>query len=426
MPRIFISYRRDDTDGHAGRLFDDLGERFGRDQIVMDIATIAPGENFAELLREHVGSCEVLLALIGRRWLTMRDAKRQRRLDDPSDWVRVEIASALSRGVRVIPVLVGGAKMPRAERLPPDLQALAERQAVEITNSRWAFDVGRLVEGLEGASDTPPTPTSGSAPSPPWRWPPLSRLAAAGTLGVALLVTGALAWTTFGWPGIQSPEQQASPQAVAPRSVTTPPSPLAMGTAVKAPSSPAASPGPASAACSTSPGATVVFTYAPNTPIKPQTTDWGNPGATTLWALRSVGCSIPEEDLFDLLYPQYLSRDLGLLDSSLAGLARMLRGLGLSASNSSAVSFDEVTARAGRQPVILNARTWHNVGHTVGVREITSSGDLALANSAGDDRNFGQQTLSRAQFAAVGPVAALWIDLPPPPTPSPTPIPRRF
>ncbi|HEX8071631.1 MAG TPA: toll/interleukin-1 receptor domain-containing protein [Pyrinomonadaceae bacterium] len=114
---IFISYRRDDTAGHAGRLYDGLSARFGDDLIFMDIDQLEPGEDFVQVIEEAVGSCEILIALIGRSWLTNYDAAG-RRLDNPNDFVRLEIATALARNIRVIPILVQGAQMPRPEDLP--------------------------------------------------------------------------------------------------------------------------------------------------------------------------------------------------------------------------------------------------------------------------------------------------------------------
>jgi len=106
MSRIFISYRRDDSGGWAGRLYDRISQHFGRDHVFMDIDTIEPGLDFVEVIEQAVGSCDALLALIGRQWLTLTDDDGQRRLDNPEDFVRLEIAAALVRNIRVIPVLV--------------------------------------------------------------------------------------------------------------------------------------------------------------------------------------------------------------------------------------------------------------------------------------------------------------------------------
>jgi hypothetical protein len=147
-PRIFICYRRDDSAGHAGRLYDGLAARFGREQIFMDIDLIEPGEDFVQAIEEAVGACEALLALIGRGWLSSSD-RNSRRLDNPNDFVRLEIATALGRDIRVIPVLVHGATMPKSQDLPDDLAKLARRHAHELSDLRWNHDVEQLIGALE-------------------------------------------------------------------------------------------------------------------------------------------------------------------------------------------------------------------------------------------------------------------------------------
>jgi len=106
MPGIFISYRREDTAGHAGRLFDRLTQHFGKGRIFMDVSDIEPGTDFVEAIDKAVGSCDILIVVIGREWLTCADPGGHRRLDDPNDFIRLEAATALKRNIRVIPVLV--------------------------------------------------------------------------------------------------------------------------------------------------------------------------------------------------------------------------------------------------------------------------------------------------------------------------------
>lgn len=148
MPGVFISYRRDDTKGYAGALLRELNSRIGSDQVFMDIEDIEGGTDFPAVLRESVQSCDVLLALIGPNWLDARDAAGNRRLDNPRDFVRQEIALALESGARVIPVLVEGIQMPAAEQLPPDLKALATRNALTLGNTHWDEDVARLTDHI--------------------------------------------------------------------------------------------------------------------------------------------------------------------------------------------------------------------------------------------------------------------------------------
>ncbi len=149
MSGIFISYRRQDSQGSAGRLADTLKAQFAQSQIFRDIETIEPGVDFVEAIERALASCVVMLAVMGPRWLSATDKLGRRRLDDPNDYTRIEIAAALQRKVRVIPVLVDGAAMPDAEDLPDDLKTLARRQASELSDKRWDFDVRQLVLTLE-------------------------------------------------------------------------------------------------------------------------------------------------------------------------------------------------------------------------------------------------------------------------------------
>jgi len=146
--RIFISYRREETAYPAGWLYDRLADRYGGGQVFKDVDSIQLGDDFVEVITRAVGSCDVLLALIGDRWLTITDQDGRRRLDDPADFVRVEIEAALTRNVRVIPILVDGARMPRVAELPRSLAKLVRRQALELSPARFDFDTGRLFKVL--------------------------------------------------------------------------------------------------------------------------------------------------------------------------------------------------------------------------------------------------------------------------------------
>ncbi len=146
---IFISYRRDDSAGFAGRLYDRLAERFGADRVFMDIDTIAPGHEFATDIERALTDCDACVVLIGRDWLTIADADGRRRLDDPTDFVRLEVATAIRRGITVFPVLLNRTTPPSSATLPEEIQPLAGRQAIELTNERWNYDVARLVLALE-------------------------------------------------------------------------------------------------------------------------------------------------------------------------------------------------------------------------------------------------------------------------------------
>ena len=147
--RIFISYRREETAYPAGWLFDRLAEHFGDAQVFKDVDSIELGDDLVEMITRAVGSCDVLLALIGDQWLTATDEGGRHRLDDPDDFVRLEIEAALTRNVRVIPILVDGARMPRAAELPASLAELARRQALELSPARFNFDTSRLLRVLD-------------------------------------------------------------------------------------------------------------------------------------------------------------------------------------------------------------------------------------------------------------------------------------
>ena len=187
MSGIFISYRREDSAGWTGRLSEHLRERFGAESIFMDIDTIQPGIDFTEALQKAVSSCEVLLAMIGPEWATVTGKSGKPRIEDPSDWVRTEIAAALKRKIRVIPVLVGGASVPTIDLLPDDLDALAQRQAHELTDKRWSFDVEQLVNTLPAARQKPSPVPNGV----PWR----SKPAMLGMLIVATAISTGIALT---------------------------------------------------------------------------------------------------------------------------------------------------------------------------------------------------------------------------------------
>jgi TIR domain len=148
--RIFISYRRRETAGHAGRLYDELVEHFGSERVFMDVA-MEPGVDFADQINEAVGASGALIAMIGATWTTVTDERGVRRLDDPNDVHRMEIEAALSGGTLVIPALVQGAHMPSEDELPEELRPLLRRQAVELSEARWQYDVDRLVTVIERA-----------------------------------------------------------------------------------------------------------------------------------------------------------------------------------------------------------------------------------------------------------------------------------
>jgi hypothetical protein len=151
MGTIFINYRREDSISTAGRLYDRLSQTFGRKNIFMDVDHIPAGVDFVAHLNSQVAACNIILVVIGPRWLEAKDENGGRRLDNPDDFVVIEIATALARNIRVIPVLVDGAHMPKAGELPGSLKALARRQAVEVRQLHFGRDAEALVERVNEA-----------------------------------------------------------------------------------------------------------------------------------------------------------------------------------------------------------------------------------------------------------------------------------
>lgn len=155
--RVFISYRRDDAAGYAGRLEEALERRLGRGSVFRDVQDIPPGEDFVAAIRARLAGAQAVLVLIGPRWAG-GDAPGQRRIDDEGDFVRLEVAVALDSGARVVPVLLPGAAMPAEADLPPRLKPLARRHAMSLGDTHWAADVGRLVAAIGLPARRPPWP----------------------------------------------------------------------------------------------------------------------------------------------------------------------------------------------------------------------------------------------------------------------------
>jgi hypothetical protein len=168
MGGVFISYRREDSQGEALHLFDDLKEHFGIDRIFMDVTGIDPGKDFRKVIENAVTTCDVLIVMIGKKWIDAVDEEGKRRLDDPKDFVRIEATAALHRDVPVIPVLVQGAGMPRPKQLPAEIEALAWRNAFELRHNRWSIDVAELVTALRKV--VPGSSTISSEENKSQRW----------------------------------------------------------------------------------------------------------------------------------------------------------------------------------------------------------------------------------------------------------------
>jgi hypothetical protein len=211
-PRIFINYRREDTSGYAGRLRDELCAAFGKDNIFMDIDTIPAGADFGAVVEDRISSSDVVLALIGRHWLSVGDVEGRRRLDKPEDWVRIELESALARpDVRVIPTLVGGAQPPSSDDLPTGLQPLARRNAFELSDARWPHDVAQLIRELGGKPELekPEKPKS-----------PSSRSKLAGIAALLTLVAVGIA-VAIAFVGNSADDPNNSPSDLRKKALTT-------------------------------------------------------------------------------------------------------------------------------------------------------------------------------------------------------------
>jgi hypothetical protein len=177
--RIFLSYRRGETSGHAGRLYDTLSHRLGEGNVFQDVAAIDPGVHFGDAIVRALDDCDAVLAVIGPAWVSASTPAGLRRLDQPDDYVRLELSTALARDARVIPVLVGGASVPSSADLPDELHSLADRQAVVLHDQTWQQDVDGLVSRLRG--------------QPPGRRPH-RRWAVAGVIALAVTAVAGLAW----------------------------------------------------------------------------------------------------------------------------------------------------------------------------------------------------------------------------------------
>ena len=147
--KVFISYRRDDSAGHAGRVRDRLERELGHNLLFMDVDAIPLGTNFSKVLHEEVAKCGVLLAVIGPNWPDARDGEGKRRLDDPNDFVHIEVAAALHRDIPVIPILLDGSRIPKASELPDDLKELASRNGLDVRHASFHQDMDRLIGALK-------------------------------------------------------------------------------------------------------------------------------------------------------------------------------------------------------------------------------------------------------------------------------------
>jgi hypothetical protein len=169
MAKVFINYRRHDTAGYAGRIHDRLKSEFGDDiRIFMDVATIPLGADFAKYIAAEVEKSDLLLVVIGHNWLTVQDDGGNRRLDNPNDLVRLEIAAALARGIPVIPIVLDGARFPKPDELPEDIKGLSMRNGIDVRHASFPSDMGRLINELNASTVfTDRRPASAETHEPP-------------------------------------------------------------------------------------------------------------------------------------------------------------------------------------------------------------------------------------------------------------------
>jgi tetratricopeptide (TPR) repeat protein len=195
--KIFINYRRDDSISTAGRLHDRLAQTFGRENLFMDVDHIPAGVDFVDYLPSQVAACDVFLAVIGPNWLDAKDDDGRRRFDNPNDYVAVEIAAALARNIRVIPVLIDGARTPKADKLPDSIKPLVRRNAVEVRNTNFSHDAESLIPKIHEALKTARPVTR--------RWPFITRMVERSRArGHWRMVAGsATALLLVGWIGYQ-------------------------------------------------------------------------------------------------------------------------------------------------------------------------------------------------------------------------------
>lgn len=291
----------------------------------IDVDALQPGDDFVDAITERLAGCDLMLVVIGRRWLTIADEKGRPRLHEDYDYVRLEIEAALARRVRTIPVLVERAEMPRAEDLPERLQPLVRRHAIELSDTRWDYDIGVLIENIRQMT-APPEPAANPDPPPPSDWRPWM-LRAAGVAAVA--VAAALVWWGTAGRGRQVPEP--------PPQNTTATLPSGVGAASQPALEPSASvPSPASPAATTA-----TFTTAAGMLFVP---------------VKADQAAVFEEMAMQLKTGLARSRDAAVREQG-AGI-RIFRATGLAGANPLYVMLMEaVRAGADYEPLGLISKT---------------------------------------------------------------------
>ncbi|HKA38360.1 MAG TPA: toll/interleukin-1 receptor domain-containing protein [Burkholderiales bacterium] len=197
MATVFISYRREETAGEARALFQALVARLGEASVFMDVDAIALGRDFRQVLQERLASCDLLLALVGRGWIEAKNASGKRRLEDPTDYVRLEIEAALKRNIPVTPVLLQGAQMPAEQQLPESMRDFVYRNGFELSHNRWESDVQEMLKRLGLGSQREPGSVRETDPGKaPGARPPAGKpwlaIAGASVMVIAIVAGGLL------------------------------------------------------------------------------------------------------------------------------------------------------------------------------------------------------------------------------------------
>jgi hypothetical protein len=210
MAGIFISYRREDTSGEASHLAADLGEQIGKRQVFIDIDTIGPGVDYTQSIDGALTSAEVVLVLIGDRWLSVTDSEGRRRLDADGDFVVLEVEKALARDdVTVVPVLVEGATMPTEAQLPTRISALARRNALELTGRRWRYDLEQILRLVKRGG-----PAVAVRRAPLWAKVGIPLVAVAAVGAAVVIASGGSGDTTITTPATTAQRPTLSPASV--------------------------------------------------------------------------------------------------------------------------------------------------------------------------------------------------------------------
>jgi hypothetical protein len=210
MPAIFISYRREDSAGYAGRIHEELEGRLGPEQVFRDADTLRAGQDFEVAIHERLQQCQACLVLIGPNWVSSQTTTGERRLDQLDDYVSMEIAAALARpNVLVVPVLVGGATMPGSTELPDRIRPLARRHALSVRDETWEADMDRLAASLPQSAERSPG-SHGPTPRPDGRRPWWRGALGAISAVVLLAAAAGLFWWSRGATG-PAPESSAAP-----------------------------------------------------------------------------------------------------------------------------------------------------------------------------------------------------------------------